>query len=436
VKRSLLISLFVASTPAWAQPAQPEETRSNRALERPTPASVVLTFDDAIRRALARNPSVEIAAREIDRAEALLKQARAAWLPTLNANATYTRLDDDREINGRVLSFKSQLNGNLQLTVPIIAARGWASYSRAKDAVGISRSSQSDVRREIAVSTARAFLTVIAQRRVLNSVERALNTARAHEEYATTRLQGGVGNRLDAVRAAQERATAEVRVKNQLTALTRAQEGLGILVGEDGSVDTIADPVLEALPAPGTALTEATNRRSDIAAQRERVELARKTSRDSWVDYLPVLSAVAQPFVQDPPTVTLPRTGWQAQLLLTIPLFDGGTRYGLADEREASLAQARARLDGLLRQAKSEVRVAFEALRRADEGLAAAREAARLARDAVDLAEVAYRGGATTNIEVIDAVRRAQEAETAAAVAEDLARQARLDVLAACGRFP
>jgi outer membrane protein TolC len=39
-------------------------------------------------------------------------------------------------------------------------------------------------------------------------------------------------------------------------------------------------------------------------------------------------------------------------------------------------------------------------------------------------------------LEVIDAERQARDAETLAAVAEDAARQARLDMLAASGRFP
>ena len=38
--------------------------------------------------------------------------------------------------------------------------------------------------------------------------------------------------------------------------------------------------------------------------------------------------------------------------------------------------------------------------------------------------------------EVIDAERQARDAETQAAIAEDTARQARLDLLAASGRFP
>ena len=42
-----------------------------------------------------------------------------------------------------------------------------------------------------------------------------------------------------------------------------------------------------------------------------------------------------------------------------LPLFDGGTRYGLHEEREALEAQARTRLEGALRQARSEVRRAL-----------------------------------------------------------------------------
>jgi outer membrane protein TolC len=43
---------------------------------------------------------------------------------------------------------------------------------------------------------------------------------------------------------------------------------------------------------------------------------------------------------------------------------------------------------------------------------------------------------ASTNIEVIDAERRARDAQTTAVIADDTARQARLDLLAATGRFP
>ena len=82
------------------------------------------------------------------------------------------------------------------------------------------------------------------------------------------------------------------------------------------------------------------------------------------------------------------------------------------------------------------MRVSFEEMLRADQGLASARDAARLAHKAYDLATLAYRAGASTNIEVLDAARQARDADTATAQAEDLSRQARLDLLVSAGRFP
>lgn len=424
-------AVAMAATSMMAGPARAQEQQSAA-----RPAPVKLTFEEAIQRAIAHNPTAVTAAEEVNRSQAIVQQVRSTWLPTLNANGTYTRLDNDRRIaaTGQIVQGVDSVNANVLLTVPIISARNWAATARAKDNREIAKASLTDTRRAVALQAGRAYLTIIAQRRVLESSQRARDTAKAHEDYSKSRLEGGVGNRLDAVRAAQERATTETRVQNQLIQLTRAQESLGQLLGENGPVDA-ADANLGAPSTLGSAL-ELANSRSDIIVNQQRAESARKAVRDSYTDYLPLLSANFQPFYQNPATLTLPETGWQAQLLLTIPLFDGGNRYGLKHERDALYEQSKTRLEAALRQARSEVRTAFEALQRADEGLQRAQEAAKLAAEALELTQLAYRAGATTNIEVVDAERAALDAETAAAVAEDASRQARLDLLGAAGRFP
>ena len=60
----------------------------------------------------------------------------------------------------------------------------------------------------------------------------------------------------------------------------------------------------------------------------------------------------------------------------------------------------------------------------------------RHAAEVLKITDLAFRAGATTNIELIDAQRRARDADTAAALAEDRVRQSRLDLLVALGRFP
>jgi outer membrane protein TolC len=132
----------------------------------------------------------------------------------------------------------------------------------------------------------------------------------------------------------------------------------------------------------------------------------------------------------------MPETGWQAFLVLSFPLIEGGIRVGQLRERNALLAEARVQYDGILRQTRSDIRVAVEEIRRADEAMRSSNAAAELAHQALDLANIAYHAGATTNIEVIDAERRARDADSAVVIAEDTVRQARLDLLVAAGQFP
>jgi outer membrane protein TolC len=398
-----------------------------------------VTLAVAVRRALDANPTVAVAADEIARADALVTQARAGYLPILTGNGTYTRLDHDRVITSSTGTSKvasaNQLAGNLQLTVPLVAAPAWTATSRAKSQLRIAEASAADVRRLVAQTTARAYITVVAQHRLVAASETARETAKAHFDYAHTRLQGGIGHSIDEVRAQQDLATVETQLQANLARLALAQEALSVLMAVDAPVDAAEEVQLAAPPTMPEAL-EAVRTRTDVKVLDMRIGAAQRARNDVWSYYAPYLAAVGTPFVQDPKTILQPTYGWQAQLVLTLPLYDGGLRTGITRERDAVLAEARSNFEAGLRQAQSEVRADFEAMVRADLALTSARDAARLARRALDLANLAYRAGATTNLEVIDAARSARDADTAAAQAEDLARQARLDLLVASGRFP
>lgn len=395
-----------------------------------------LSLDEAVRRALIRNSTAVIAQQEIARAQAIVQEVRGPALPQLSANAADTRLDSARQLGGRTLTPIVSLNANLNLTVPLFAPQRWVSWSHAKDQVHNAELSLQDVRRSVAVAAARAYLGVMAQHRLVLITTQARDAAKAHVEDARARFEVGSGNRLDVVRAGQELAADESQLASALAGLQRAGEALGVLVGEEGPVEVEEQLALPNLPAPEEAMRDALENRADVRAAKERTESARRVVRDSYADYLPILSAVVQPFYQRPSTPTLPETGWQAQLVLSIPLYDGGARYGFQRERSALYAEAKEQVDALLRQARSDVRTGFEALRRADESLLSARQAAKFAHDALEMTMLAYREGATNDLEVVDAERRARDADTQALSAEDSARQARIDLLSASGRFP
>src|SRR4051812_31779017 len=139
----------------------------------------VIGFDDAVKRALERNPSAQVAADEIARARAIVEQTRSASLPTLAATGSYTRLDGDRVLDGKVVAAADQLAASLTLAVPLVAPRAWVQWSHASRNVDVAKLSAREVQRQLAETVAHTYLSILAQRRVVEVTERARTAAEA-----------------------------------------------------------------------------------------------------------------------------------------------------------------------------------------------------------------------------------------------------------------
>ena len=428
-----LLSVDAGSTPPTAM--APDAVR---------PVARRVGFREAVDQALQRNPNARVAAEEIRRVGGLMEEVRSASLPTLGVNATYTRLDNDRTFQTSVsdggtenvvVASKDSINITGTLAIPIIAPQAWANWSRAADQLETSRASERDVQRTVAITVARAYLSIFAQKRQVDVNRQARDNSRAHMDYADARLRGGIGNRIDWARAGQDLEANEAILQTSYANLYRSQEALGILLGETGPVDVEEIPDIPGPPSLDQALEEAPYR-ADVQFYAQQRKAADRSLNMSWTEYLPNITLLGQPFYQNPTSFSLPATGWQAQAVLTWYLYDGGARYGRTHQRDAALAQARIQLEAALAQANSDVRASIDNVERTAAAVERARNSARLANDAMNLADVAYRAGASTNLELIDAQRRARDAETIAVIAEDNQRQAALDLLAAAGRFP
>ena len=438
MKAAILLALISAQTlgksPAGALPpalAAPPDVVLEAHLAAPEP----ITFEEAVKRALAYNTNALIAAQEIVRAEGLMGQARAAALPFVGVGGTWTVLDHDRILGGRLVQPGQSMQGTATLAVPLVAASRWYAWAHGAEGIDVAALSDADVRRTVAITAARVYLTVVAAHRAVEVSASAVKVGRDHEEYSLARRKGGVGNELDVKRAEQERWAAEVQLQLAQIVLARGREALGVICGADGALDATGVPQVKFYPDLGQAEGGVAGRQ-DVKAFAGRARLAESIWNDSWADWMPVLAGTFQGYVQSNVVAPTPPSGWVAQLVLSFPLFEGGLRPAQAKERSAVAWEAEEALRGVLRQARSEVRISFEVMRYAYAGYQAARQGAASAAATLDLATVAYRAGATSNLDVIDAERRARDAATTAVIAEDAVRQANLDLLSAAGRFP
>lgn len=403
-----------------------------------TPAAAqsleAITFDEAIRRATMANPGIQQASAGILRAEALLQQVRARLRPAVQASFSTNVIDPVVQFAGNSINPRVQTVSSGSVGIPLLTSVRWAERAQAGDQVLVSQASAVDVRRQVAMATAEAYLAVIAQKRVLELNQRARENAQAHFTYAQQRFEGGIGSRLNMLRAQQELSSSEAVVEDADLAVRRAQEALGVLVAADAPVDTAGEPTFETTD-PDTAAGAPADR-ADLRFVAARQAAAERVLSDSWKDRLPSLSALFSPQYLAPTGLFAQPRSLVFSVNLSVPLFDGAARQGRVLERRAALDAIRAERAGTERQATSEVRVAREAVRLTERAFERAQQAASQATEVLTITDVAFREGATTNIEVVDAQRQARDAGTAAAIAEDAVRRARLELLVALGRFP
>jgi outer membrane protein TolC len=324
-----------------------------------------------------------------------------------------------------------QTNTSPLLTIPILTPVAWAQRNQAGDQILVAQANEKDVRRQVAVAAGQAYLAIIARRRVLDLNSRARDNARAHFMFANQRFEGGIGSRLNMLRAEQETLSDETRVEEALLLIQQAQEALGVLVGSDGPVDAVDYPNFD-IP---DELGQLTNR-TDIQLVRAREAAAQRVYSDSWKDRLPSLTSAFTPSLLEPPGVFAKAFSWRAQVLFAVPLYDSGLRAGEKAQRLSDLNIIKFERANLERQAASDIRIARDAVASTGRAFVQAQAAADRANQVVNITDVAFREGASTNIEVLDAQRQARDVETQAAIAEDALKRAQLDLLVALGRFP
>ena len=305
-----------------------------------------MTFEAAVQRAIEQNPTVEQAAEGILRAEAILRQVGSSSLPSLSATFNTTVIAPLTEFSGTSIVPRTQTQTAASLAVPLLTPVAWAQRSQAADQVFVSRQSALDVRRQVAVATAEAYLRILAFRRVLDLNERARDSAKEHFDFANQRFLGGIGSRLNMLRAQQELTSDEARVEEARLVIRRAQEALGVLVAVDGPVDAADDPTFEA-PAEDES---AVYNRADLQLLVSREAAAQRVLDDSWRDYLPSVTALFAPQLLAPSGLFANSWLWRARRCCSacrcsIRVFDRAAkseRQVAAQYREAATRGRRA----------------------------------------------------------------------------------------------
>jgi outer membrane protein TolC len=269
-----------------------------------------------------------------------------------------------------------------------------------------------------ALTAKEAFYEVLRANQLIAVAEARIRQAERSRAIAKSRHEAGTTTRSDELRAELELTAARealliAREDRQSATLT-----LGRLVGANGPVDAAADTTAVFEPKPlALARAELEALAADqaplVVAARERGRVAVAEERQARSVYLPSIKAGAQYTVANDVILPgAPRDGWQLQLGLSYPIFDGFRREEEITRRSAETTVANAAAADAARLARAEAGRLAGSVAIAEERIALAKSGVSVAAEDLRVIEARYQVGASAILDLITSQLNLVQAET------------------------
>lgn len=379
-------------------------------------------LDDLEARAEKANPSLAAAVAAYDQARALAAQARAGLVPEIDGNATTqrTRRSENQPLRvggrnqfdtdqvGVSMAYEIDLWGRLR---NLAAGAGDRAQASAADLRSMRLSLQADL--------ASDYLSL----RGLDSQLRLLaSTATAYERaLQLTQIlhNGGDATGLDVARAQTQLSSIKAEITDVAAQRALLEHAIAALVGESASNFSLA-AVDADLPQPKVAVSAPSTllqRRPDIAAAERRAAAANANVGVARAALFPTLQLDGSAGWQSGGGINLlqaPNTFWMIGPQLAGAIFDGGRRRAGVQASRAAFDQASADYRAAVLNAFRDVEDQMALANRLAAEAKDQTDAVTAARRSVDLANIRYRQGVATYLDVVTAQTAALTAEEAA----------------------
>jgi multidrug efflux system outer membrane protein len=382
---------------------------------------------ELIRTALRQNFDLRIAAARIVEAQAQLGVTRADELPTVDAGAGASRNRAARSVVPFALDPYERTD--LQLTITAAwEVDFWGKYRRATEAARAELVATEWGRRAVAASlvaqVAGAYFEMRSLDRQLDIATETLASRRETLRLTEIAAQGGAVSLLDVRGAEQLVFTAAGTMADLERQIAQQENYISVLLGLNPEAvrrGVTLEQQVRLPDVPAGLPSELIERRPDINQAEQQLIATNAAIGIAKAAYFPRISLTGTGGVESSALsdlFTKPAGLWSIGGAFAEPIFNAGrtrSRVAVADARrqEAELAYQQT-----VQQSLREVSDALVAYRQERAVREEQQLLERSAADARRLAEIRYRGGATSFLEVLDSETRAFSAQLGVAQAE------------------
>jgi len=390
--------------------------------------ATTVSLDEAIRASEAHSNTVKIAQTEYDAAKARIGENQSRRMPHVDFNASVSRFDDrttvafpgsptrlefapnNQEQLGLVISKDFDVSGEIGMSIGQARLQALAAAYRLRTAS-----------EDQELTTTIAYYAVLRGEQNVRVAKASLQAYTEQSTIADRLYKGGVGQKIDVLRAQTQVAEAEREVVRRQNELDSARSTLNDLMSRplDAPI-SLVDPA-SAPTANGTdthnreaLISEAIDKRPEALAASLDVQAAQKGVSIAKTGMSPSVLVSLSGTRYPTTSFSLPRQNVAALTLsVGVPLYDGGLTRERVKEARTGVDAAKARQDQTRRDISLQVQNAALDVDTEQKRLEAANVALTSATAARKLAQQRFESQVGLYIEVTDAQSELTAAQAA-----------------------
>jgi outer membrane protein TolC len=405
--------IFSTAAHLAAQEAQPASSAH---------APLTLTLQDALAR--ARNNSVQFQAALSDQGVAHEDkvQARAALLPSLNYNNTFTYTEPNGTSSGVFIAANSVHEYLSQADIhQAIGFTGYADYRRSQALEAVARAKAEVAKRGLVVTVVQGYYGLIAAQRKFANVQQADAEAQRFLVLSQKLENGGEVAHADVIKAQIQFNDRHRDLREAQLAMDKSRLDLAVLLFPDFNLNfTLVDDAQLAPPLMSFEdfMKAAESRNPDVRASSAGFQAAKFELASAQSGYFPTLTLDffygidAPNFARNQADGTR-NLGYAAAATLNIPIWNWGATRSKVVQADLKRKQAQRELSLAQRKLQADMRSLYAEADAARAELDLLKSSADLAAESLRLTTLRYQGGEASVLEVVDAQNTLTQARNA-----------------------
>jgi outer membrane protein len=373
-----------------------------------------LILKDVIQQVVQKHPSVLEATEALNMADAKINLSRSTYYPNIDLTASYSRLGPTPEIDIPNMG-KFQLYPENNYAIALNYHQNIYDFGKTsshveyeKENKKLAEQSIEQVKQKLSMRTVRTYYSIMFLQEAMKIKQQQIHTLEEHRDFIKKKKETGSATEFELLSTQVKLSGIETQELDLETSWKTQLSVLNSLLGlPENKINYIKSDIdiPVGLPSEDSLIAFALSNRSEIKIAGEKEKLSQLKLQVTCKDYLPEIHAFASAGGKNGyvPELDKIKPNYVAGVGLSIPIYDASRTKNSIKLAQSAIQDASYETDIVQREITNEVIEYYLKEAAARQKVDHFKLQVEQAQKAYDLAEISYKSGVITNVELLDA---------------------------------